>query len=183
MLDRSRPVEQRMAIVPLMLLLDMFPRISLIAMLPVGLSLAWAGRWAAVPGWLAVLVAAIAAVWLAAVVRQFRRPLATIRRIDLAWRVVLMLIAFGIGAASLLGAGPLAGWLGLKVMFFGLILAAGLLIRLIPFEQALRELSRGSTPEREDGYARVQAFALAPVLTIWGSLVIMTFLSVAKPAI
>ncbi len=68
-------------------------------------------------------------------------------------------------------------------MLFGVVLAAGLWIRLIPFEHALRELARGSTPEREAAYARVQARAMTPVLTIWGSLVLMTFLSVAKPAL
>ena len=183
MLDRSRPVEQRMAIVPLMLLVDMFPRVTSIAMLPVGLGLAWAGHWAPVPGWVVAAAAVVAAVWLAAVVRQFRRPLPAIRRVDLAWRVVLMLAALGFGGVSLAGFGPFPGWLGLKVMLFGLVLAAGLWIRLIPFEQALRELGRGSTPEREAAYARVQARALAPVLTIWGSLVLMTFVSVAKPAL
>jgi hypothetical protein len=183
MLDRSRPVEQRMAIVPLMLLVDMFPRVTLIGMLPVGLGLAWAGHWAPIPGWMVAASAVIAAVWLGAVIRQFRRPLPAIRRVDLVWRVVLLLAALGLGASSVAGSGPFPGWLGLKVMLFGLILAAGLWIRLIPFEQALRELGRGSTPEREAAYARVQARALAPVLTIWGSLVLMTFISVAKPAI
>ena len=183
LLDRSRPVEQRMALVPLMLLVDMFPRVTLVSMVPVGLAVAWLGRWAPLPGWVVAIAVVVWAVWLAAVIRQFRRPVVAVRRADLAWRVLLMLAAFGLGAASVAGAGPFPSWLGLKVALFGLILAAGLWIRLIPFEHALQELGRGSTPEREDAYARVQARALVPVLTIWGSLVLMTFLSVAKPAI
>ncbi|HKF75121.1 MAG TPA: hypothetical protein VKF59_03195 [Candidatus Dormibacteraeota bacterium] len=183
LLDRSRPVEQRMALVPLMLLVDMFPRVTLISMVPVGLAVAWLGRWAPLPGWVVAIAVLVSAVWLAAVVRQFRRPVVAVRRADLAWRVLLMLAAFGLGVASVAGAGPFPSWLGLKVALFGLILAAGLWIRIIPFELALQELGRGSTPEREDAYARVQARALVPVLTIWGSLVLMTFLSVAKPAI
>lgn len=179
--DRSRPLEQRLALVPLMLLVDMFPRVTLIAMVPVGLALAWAGGWAPVPGWLVAAAALVAAAWLAAVVRQFRGPIPAIRRADLAWRLLLLLTALGLAASSLAGAGPFPTWLGLKVGLFGVILAAGLAIRLIPFDRALRELARGSTPEREDAYGRVQRQALVPVLTIWGSLVLMTFISVAKP--
>ena len=179
--DRTRPVEQRLALVPLLLLVDMFPRVSLIAMVPVGLALAWAGHWAPIPAWLVGAAALVAAVWLAAVIRQFRGPVAAIRRADLAWRALLLLTAFGLAGSSLAGAGPFPIWLGLKVGLFGVILAAGLAIRLIPFEHALRELGKGSTPEREDGYGRVQRQAMAPVLTIWGCLVVMTFISVAKP--
>lgn len=181
--DRSRPVEMRMALVPLLLLVDMFPRVTLISIIPVGLALAWAGHWAPVPGWVAALAVVVAAVWLAAVIRQFRAPVAAIRRADMVWRVLLMVTAFGLAVASLAGAGPFPGWLGLKVGLFGVILAGGLAIRMIPFEHALRELSQGSTPEREDAYARVQRRALVPVLTIWACLVVMTFLSVAKPAL
>jgi hypothetical protein len=181
--DRRRPVEQRLALVPLLLLVDMFPRVSLISMIPVGLALAWAGHWAPEPGWRVGVSVLVGAAWLATVVRQFRRPVPAIRKADLVWRAVLMLTAFGLAASSLAGAGPFPGWLGAKVGLFGVILAGGLAIRLIPFEPALRELARGSTPEREDAYARVQTQALAPVLTIWACLVVMTFLSVAKPAI
>jgi hypothetical protein len=181
--DRSRSVEQRLALVPLLLLVDMFPRVALIAMIPVGLALAWAGHWAPLPGWVVAAAAVVAAGWLATVIRQFRSPLPVIRRADMAWRLLLMVAAFGFCASSLLGAGPFPAWLGLKVGLFGVILAGGLAIRMIPFEHALRELSKGSTPEREDAYARVQTRALVPVLTIWASLVLMTFISVAKPSL
>lgn len=181
--DPSKPVEQRMALVPLLRLVDMFPRVALIAIIPVGLALAWAGRWAALPGWLVGLGFVVGLAWLAVVIRQFGVPVSVIRRADLAWRVVLMLAAFGLALSSLAGAGPFPGWLGLKVGLFGVILAGGLAIRLIPFEHALRDLARGSTPEREDAYAVVQRRVLVPVLTIWGCLVVMTFLSVAKPAL
>ena len=181
--DRSKPVEQRLALVPLLRLVDMFPRVALIAIIPVGLALAWAGRWAALPGWLVGLGFVVGLAWLAVVVWQFGAPVSVVRRADLAWRVVLMLAAFGLAVSSLAGAGPFPGWLGLKVGLFGVILAGGLAIRLIPFEHALRDLARGSTPEREDAYAAVQRRVLVPVLTIWGCLVVMTFLSVAKPAL
>src|SRR5215510_7464753 len=137
--DRSKPVEQRMALVPLLRLVDMFPRVTLIAIIPVGLALARAGRWAALPAWLVGLGFGVGLVWLTVVIRQFRAPTSFIRRADLAWRVVLMLAAFGLAISSLAGAGPFPGWLGLKVALFGVILAGGLAIRLIPFEPALRE--------------------------------------------
>ena len=179
--DRRKPVERRLALLPLVLLVDMFPRVALIAMVPVGLALAWAGHWAPIPAWLPLAAALAAAVWIAAVIRQFRAPVPAIRRADLAWRAVLMLAAFGLAGGSLAGAGPFPVWLGLKIGLFGLILAAGMAIRLIPFNRALQELGQGSTPEREDAYGRAQRQVLAPVLTIWVCLVLMTFISVAKP--
>jgi hypothetical protein len=179
--DRRRPIEQRLALVPLLLVVDMFPRVTLIAMVPVGLALAWAGHWAPLPSWLVGLAVLVGAVWLAAVIRQFLVPVPAIRRADLVWRALLLLAAFGLAGSSLAGAGPVPVWLGLKVGLFGVILAAGLVIRLVPFNHALQELGKGSTPEREDAYGRVQRQALAPVLTIWGCLVLMTYISVAKP--
>jgi len=179
--DQSKPVERRLALVPLLLLVDMFPRMTLIAMVPVGLALAWAGGWAPIPGWLVGITVPVAVVWLAAIMRQFRGSVPAIRNTDMVGRALLLLTAFGLAGSSLAGAGPFPVWLGVKVGLFGVILGAGLAIRLIPFSQALRELGKGSTPEREDAYGRVQRQALAPVLTIWGCLVLMTYISVAKP--
>jgi hypothetical protein len=179
--DRKRPIELRLALAPLMTLMDLFPRIALICMVPVGLALAWLGHWDSLPGWVVAVAVVVAAVWLAAVIRQFRGPIAAIRRADFAWRVILLLIALGVAVSSLSGAGPFPGWLGLKVGLFGLIIACGLWIRLIPFDHAIRDLAVGPTPEREDAYARVQSIALVPVLIIWSSLVVMAFVSVAKP--
>jgi hypothetical protein len=179
--NRRRPLEQRIALLPLMSLMDLFPRVALIAMIPVGLALSYAGHWAPIPGWLVWLSAAVGLAWLAAVIRQFRSPVPVIRRVDFAWRVLVMVLAFGVAIASLAGAGPFPAWLGVKIGLFGVIVACGLWIRLIPFEHAIRELAAGSTLEREGNYARVQGLALIPVLTIWGSLVVITFVSVAKP--
>jgi hypothetical protein len=181
MRDRRRPVELRLALAPLMTLMDLFPRIALICMVPVGLALAWLGHWDTLPGWIVLIAITIAAVWLAAVIRQFRGPISAIRRADLVWRVVLMLSAFGVATSSLAGTGPFPGWLGLKVGLFALIIACGLWIRMIPFEHAIRALASGSTPEREDAYVRIQSITLVPVLIIWSSLVVMAFVSVAKP--
>ena len=179
--DRRRPVEQRLALAPLMTLMDLFPRISLIGMIPVGLALSWLGHWSSIPGWVVAAAVVVAVIWLAAVVRQFRGPIAAIRRADLVWRIMVMLAAAGVGVSSLAGAGPFPGWLGLKMSLFAVIVACGLWIRIIPFDHAIRDLAAGSTTEREDAYARVQSLALIPVLTIWTCLVVISFVSVAKP--
>lgn len=179
--DRRRPIELRLALAPLMTVMDLFPRVALISMVPVGLALAWLGHWGSLPGWVVSVAVVVAAVWLAAVIRQFRDPIPIIRRIDFAWRLILLLVALGVAISSLAGAGPFPAWLGLKVGLFGLIIACGLWIRLIPFEHAIRDLAAGPTPEREDAYARIQGVTLIPVLVIWCSLVVMAFVSVAKP--
>jgi hypothetical protein len=78
-----------------------------------------------------------------------------------------------------------APWLSWKVALFGLVVLAGVGIRIVAdqFPIALGEIARlGSTPERE---ARLQTALLRAypfVLGIWTAIIVMVVLAVAKPS-
>ena len=108
------------------------------------------------------------------------------KRVDLWWRVALALaiavVTIGaISGRSLLG----AGWLDAKVGLFGFILACGVGIRIAADDLplALGEMARaGSTPEREGRVARSLGRTYPWVIAIYLTLVVMTYLSFAKPS-
>jgi hypothetical protein len=199
--------EARLEIGRLTALLDMGPRTGVILSIPTGLALAYAGGWGrgepalVTPPVLAV-VALLSLVWLAMVWRFFAlqqaaargrelapgeaRFLRLWRRVDLWWRMVLAVAIAGATLAALLGRGLFGvSWLDWKVAAFGFIVACGIAIRLAAEDLpiALGEISRrGSTPERERRLAGALNRAYPWVLAIYFTLVVMAYLSFAKPA-
>jgi uncharacterized membrane protein YczE len=77
-----------------------------------------------------------------------------------------------------------AAWLNWKIALFGLVVLAGVGIRIVAdqFPIALGEIARlGSTPEREARLETALARAYPFVLGIWSAIVVMVVLAVAKP--
>ena len=199
--------QARLEIGRLTALLDMGPRTGVILSIPTGLALAYYGGWGRsdpallTPPVLAV-VTVLSLAWLAMVWRFFAlqqaaargrdltpgeaRFLRLWRRADLWWRVVLAIAIAGATLATVLGRGLFGvGWLDWKVAAFGFIVACGIAIRLAAEDLpiALGEISRlGSTPERERRLARALGRAYPWVLAIYFTLVVMAYLSFAKPA-
>jgi hypothetical protein len=183
-------------------LLDMGPRSSLILMLASGVVLTAVGGWglqALGPALPFVVggVVVLCLVWLWAVWQQHfalgalasGQPLGTrtffvrqFRTFDLYLRVA---IAIALIALALFGNSVIqAAWLDWKVALFGLIILAGVGIRLVAdeFPIALGEIAReGSTPEREARLDRALRNAYPFVLGLWVAIVVMTLLGVAKP--
>ncbi len=192
--------ETRLQIGRLANLLDMGPRSSLILILAVGVTLTAMGGWGfpmlgtATPIVVAV-IAVLCLVWLWAVWQQHlafaaitrgqslgRRAFFVhgFRTFDLYLRVVL---ALALIAAALSGQ-SVAAWLNWKIALFGLIVLAGVAIRLVAdeFPAALAEIAReGSTAAREARLDRALRNAYPLVLGLWSLIAVMTFLAVAKP--
>jgi hypothetical protein len=199
--NRALSPETRLQIGRLAGLLDMGPRSSLILMLAVGLVLTLMGRWGlgmlgdtaplVVGGVLVVCLGWLWAVWqqyfavhdLAAGHALGRRAFFVrgFRRLDVFARiavgVALIAIATQQGVSN-------AAWLNWKIALFGLVVLAGVGIRIVAdqFPIALGEIARlGSTPEREARLETALARAYPFVLGIWSAIVVMVVLAVAKP--
>ncbi len=191
--NRTLSAEARGQFLKLLGLLDLGPRVSMIATLPLGLTMAHLG-WGFAPGLGAVvgwLIAVVCASWAVLVVRQhhglgrFAKPYA---RVDTAVRGALVVALGGSALASFAG-GPDSGpfgplWLRWKVLLFAFTIACGLWIRW-----RMRDAGPvfGATLSPE---APASAFAALdrmirslypPVFAIWGVLVVSVFLAVAKP--
>jgi hypothetical protein len=199
--NRALSPETRLQIGRLAGLLDMGPRSSLILMLAIGLVLTLMGNWGlAVPGdmaWLVVgAVVVLCLAWLWAVWQQYfavhdladghdlgRRAFYVrgFRRLDMYLRVAVGLALIVI---ALLPQVFTAAWLSWKVALFGLVVLAGVGIRLVAdqFPIALGEIARlGSTPEREARLNSALLRAYPFVFGIWSAIVVMVVLAVAKP--
>jgi uncharacterized membrane protein len=202
--DPRLSVDARLAIARLTSLLDMGPRTGVILSVPTGLTLAYAGGWARQemlsPAVLAV-VWVVSLAWLALVWRYFviqqraatRSPssgdatfLRLWKRVDVWWRALL---AFAIAVATIAAIGWRgllgAAWLDWKVALFGFVLACGIAIRIAAdnLPLAMGDLARsGSTPEREGRIARALGRAYPWVIAIYVTVVVMSYLSFAKPS-
>lgn len=192
--NRTLSAEARGQFLSLLGTLDLGPRVSMIATLPLGLSMAHLGwgfapRFGALLGW---LIAVVCIAWAVLIVRQhhglgrFAQPFA---RVDTTVRVVLVVALAGASVWSFVagpGHGPVGPlWLRWKVLLFAFTITCGLAIRWQmrnagPVFGAT--LADDASPAAFDALDRLIRSLYAPVFFIWGVLVISVFLAVAKPS-
>jgi hypothetical protein len=156
-------------------LIDMAPRTCLVLMAPVGLTLAsrYGSPIHGLP--LALIwVAALAWLWLVWQVHwKHAHPLGKLLwRIDFAVRAAVMAGFVGFGAFCLATGGPIAGrWLATKILLFGLIILAGIIVRILLLAPAVA----APAPSGQRSLIRQVVFV------IWGLVAAIAFLGVAKP--
>jgi len=185
-------IETRRTVMKIVHFIDLLPRMALVTMLPVGMTLAVAGGYAALPAGLAVpILAAIwvgAFAWLRLVVKIYHGPNPTLTKLDYVIRYAVMAGLVLLALCSILGVGPIeprAYWLSAKLVIFAFIILCGLGIRVTfrPLADAFgRLMTEGSKPEIEqamiDAHARVRPI----VLVLWAALVVESFLGLSKLA-
>ena len=187
--DADKPTPVRIYAAKAMLLLDMVPRSALILTLLTGLSLAGA-RWlppTLVQVWWLwpLLLAWLALTW--AVFKLEHSELGNkLARIDFGFRILVVLVCFGLAVGLVTGSGPFTvlPWLAGKLAIMGLIISLGLLIRiqLKPFGPLFGKVAQGQAdPATEQQLARLIAQVKIPVWVIWVSLVMAAVLGRLKP--
>lgn len=150
-------LDQRLALLKLLVEVDMVPRTAWALMVPISLSVVTVTGYWAVSDWgllLAWLVGMfwIWLVWDAHAHEQTPRA-ARNRRIEAVLRVALAIFYLGLGAVSLWRGAPLAPpWLASKALLFGLIFVAAIMIdiRFKPVgPQLLKLIHEGSSDATE----------------------------------
>lgn len=188
LLKADKSLETRATAAHMMVLFDLGPRLALVSMVPLGVTLArWSGAvtWGVGVQWLAWIVGLV---WLGLVAavelgegKQWREPL---RRFDLGLRSVVAAAALLAGIGSLVGDGPItAGWLAVKVTIFGAIICSGIAIRfsLQGFGAAFGAvMAQGSSPEREAALRASLTRTYPFVGAIWVMVLVAGLLGVAK---
>ncbi len=191
--------EARQQVRHVMVMLDLAPRLSLILMVPVGLGLAnmtgfgFSGYDSGAVATILWAITVLAIAWSVATVWAFRRrsagstssALSGFARADVVGRIVVAAGFLYIGVWSVVGIGPLApAWLGWKATIFGLIVVAGLWIRVAVrrYHPALADLlENGESAERLDAVNRSIRGVYPAVLAVWSGLIVMVMLSVVRP--
>ena len=126
-------LDQRIALLKLLVVVDLTPRTAWALMVPLSLTVSLVGGWWQVPVWLVVAAWAVAAFWLWLVFDAHAHdmtPRATRNRRWEGWlRYALTAFYLWLGLQSLLTGSPIAvGWLAWKALLFGLIFAAAIMI-------------------------------------------------------
>ncbi len=182
-------LDQRLALLKLLVEIDMVPRTAWALMVPVSLSLVRMGGHWTMPAWLLAAAWAIAAIWIWLVWAAHlhdQTPRATRnRRVEFWLKVALALFYLALGAISLGTGSPLGGaWLGLKALMFGLIFAAAIMIDVAfkPVGPQLGTLIReGSTDATELPLLRTMNRTRLWVWTVYLLLLVTAYLGLVKP--
>ncbi|HEX8757304.1 MAG TPA: hypothetical protein VF745_13280 [Steroidobacteraceae bacterium] len=182
-------IEQRLALLKLLVAIDMVPRTAWALMVPVSLSVVAAGGYWAVPRWLLALawIAGLLWTWLVWDAHAHERTprAARERRVEFWLKIVLALFYLWLGSASLATGAPLtAAWLAVKALAFGLIFGAATMIDVAyrPVGAQLGRLLReGSSDATELPLLVTMNRTRAWVWTVYLLLLVTAFLGVAKP--
>lgn len=189
--DGTLSREARGMAVRIMGWIDQVPRYCLVLMLPVGYTLAREVGVVRLPDVGLIILWVIAAAWLSMVwaIHHFQgTPRADrLRKLDLAWRVVLSLGLLWDAWQGFRGTGHLfADWISIKFLLFALLIFCGIMIRVrgkLIGPALRRALAAGSTPELEAdierGFRRTRPFVLA----IWALLVVAAWVGITKPSL
>jgi hypothetical protein len=184
-------VEQRLLLLKVALILDMFPRVFMVLTLPSGFHLATA--MGAIPYSLALIagVWAFSAVWLVIVLTGLLRHEAPIgksaKKVEKIIQYVLFAVLAWAGLASLLTGDPITTpWIAVKVLMYASILVIIQFLEKAFFPAVAGFLSlesSGSSPQLESqirgGMDRVYLWVLA----IYAVVIVSAFLGVAKPGL
>jgi len=175
---------------------DIAPRVSLVLILPSGITLmAWGplGDDFFVHGWLLALVWVAGLTWLAVSLIDYRggdTPIARFsQRADLLVRYSLSAVLVGFGLYTIFATDPFGvetnpKWLGAKVVAYALCIFCGVMIRrqLVPFGPAFGKLvTAGSTPEVEKAILGSIKRCEPWVYGIWTLVLLAAALGVIKP--
>jgi len=104
--------------------------------------------------------------------------------LDRAIRYVLLIVLFGVGVTTALGAISLQGWLALKLVLFGCVIASGIGIRLsiIAFFRVWGDIdANGSTEDKEKEIWWIYTWGTGILVLLWVFIAGIVVLSVMKP--
>lgn len=182
-------LDQRIALLKLLVLIDMAPRTAWALMVPVSLSVVSLGGYWAVPSALLIgaWVVGLAWLWLVwdAHIHDMTPRAARDRKIEFWLKNLITLGYLGLGIVSLINGAPLAEkWLAAKALLFGLIFVAAIMID-VAFKpvgpQLGRLLKEGSSDATEVPLRRTMDRTRIWVFVVYFLLVVTSFIGNVKP--
>ena len=187
MMDTRLSIPERQTAIGLGMVIDRFPRLCFIAMIPVGMQLAVLNGSLSLPpyGLLAIWLAA--SVWLIAALIPMLRPgnpyTALLHGIERVMQVVGTLGLGGAGAWMLLHPAG-TGWLAVKLIMLGLVCLLVIFLEWAfgpPMAAFAAICTDGSTPEREQQLRRGMTLTYVWVVAIYIAVLVAAYMGIAKP--
>ncbi|MGL4543075.1 MAG: hypothetical protein ACRCUI_11250, partial [Polymorphobacter sp.] len=183
-------LDQRIALLKLLVIVDLVPRSAWALMVPMSLTLGLAGGWWPVPVALVAAGWVVAAFWLWLVFDAHAHDMTPRAARNSRWegwlRYGLTAGYLVLGAESLATGHPIAApWLALKALLFGLIFAAAIMIdiRFKPVGAQLGALlAQGSSDATEAPLLATMNRTRIWVWCVYALLVATSWLGVVKPA-
>lgn len=183
-------LDQRLALLRLLVEVDMVPRSAWALMVPVSLAVADAGGWWDVPDIVLAAAWLLGGVWLALIWDAHRHDqtprAARDRRIEFWLKLAITAGYLGLGLTSVLTGAPLApGWLAWKALLFGLIFVAAIMIDVAfkPVGAQLGALiAQGSSDATELPLLRTMNRTRYWVWVVYALLVATSYLGAVKPS-
>jgi hypothetical protein len=182
-------VPERLLLLKVALILDMFPRICMVLSLPTGFQLAT--LLGAVPNSqvLTISVWAFSVVWLAVVITGVLRqdePIGqSAKKVEKLIHLILLAVLAWASISSLLGDGPITvTWVAVKVLIYALLFVVMPLLEKAFTPAVLGFMSLetgGSSPELENQIRSGMDRTYVWVLSIYAIVLIAAFIGVAKP--
>ena len=189
MMDTRLSIPERQMAIGLGLVIDRFPRLCFIAIVPVGLQLAALGGWLTLwPGVLAGVWAA-AAIWLLAafvpMIRPASKHLASFHAIERLMQVA-GIAGFGGGGLWMLAHPSVAntGWLAVKLIMLAFVCLMVILLERAfgpPMTAFAAICTEGSSPEQEQKLRRGMTLTYVWVLAIYIAVLVAAYMGIAKP--
>jgi hypothetical protein len=182
-------LDQRIALLKLLVIVDLVPRASWALMVPISLSVTKLGGWWDLHPILLVLAWALAALWLWLIFDAHRHDqtprAARDRRVENVLKWALTVFYLWLGLQSLILGAPLAPvWLALKALAFGLIFLAAIMID-VSFKpvgpQLVRLLKEGSSDATEVPLLRTMNRTRIWVWVVYLMLLVTSYLGNVKP--
>ncbi len=182
-------LEQRLALLKLLVAVDMGPRTAWALMVPLSLSVAIGGGMVMLPMWLVWAAWAIGLGWLLLVwdshLHDQTPRAARNRRIETWLKLAIMVFYLWLGLSSLLTGEPIGlAWLAWKATLFGAIFAAAMLIdwQFKPVGVQLTRLTaEGSSDATELPLRRTMDRTRIWVLIVYLLLLVIAWLGIVKP--
>jgi hypothetical protein len=182
-------LDQRIALLKLLVTIDLVPRAAWALMVPLSLTVSYAGAWWELPVALVWIAWAVGGLWLWLVLDAHAHDMTPRAARDRRWegwlRYLLCAGYLVLGAESLLTNHPIQpDWLAWKALLFGLIFAAAIMID-IAFKpvgaQLGRLLAEGSSDATELPLRRTMDRTRIWVWAVYLLLLVTAWLGVAKP--
>lgn len=182
-------LDQRVALLKLLVAVDMGPRSAWALMVPLSLSVATMGGLLALPEFVVWAAWAVGGFWLWLVWDSHRHDqtprAARNRRIETPIKLLIMVFYLWLGISSLIYGEPIGlPWLAWKATLFGVIFAAAMMID-VQFKpvggQLMRLLSEGSSDATEVPLRNTMDMTRIWVMAVYFLLLVIAWLGVAQP--